>query len=136
MREACDLLQAELKTDIAGLRRQGHKCCATLGLEDPMSRGLGRIQRECLRVLAVGERLTTFTIAAEVYQVKQNKNGDRPVNHAQHIATARALANLRDKGLLKGKQEVQVRRDGRKRLTKSRTDGRAERCCFWSMVKK
>jgi hypothetical protein len=103
-----------------------------------MCRGLGRIQRDCLRVLAVGERLTTFTIAAEVYQVKPDKNGIRWINNAQHVATGRALVNLREKGLIKGKQEVDVRPDGRKIfwLAKSRTDGRGERCCFWSMVRK
>ena len=103
-----------------------------------MSRGLGRIQRDCLRVIADGKRLTTSTIAAEVYQVTPDKNGNRWINHAQHVATSRALANLRDKGLIKGKQEVEVRPDGRKILwlAKSGTDGRSERCCFWSMVKK
>ena len=37
-----------------------------------MSRGLGRIQRECLHVLAAsnGKRLTTYTIAAEVYRIR------------------------------------------------------------------
>jgi hypothetical protein len=103
-----------------------------------MSRGLGRIQRECLRVIesyeAADERPTTFTIACEVYQVERDQDGNRWCNDAQHTAVKRALANLQRKGLVSGQQEVTVHADGQRifSLAKSPTDGRAERCCFWS----
>jgi len=102
-----------------------------------MSRGLGWIQRECLRAIESCERTdkraTTFTIAAEIYQVKPDKNGNRRVDDAQHVATKRALANLRRKGLVSGEQITETLADGTKRfwLAKSPTDGRAERCCIW-----
>lgn len=103
-----------------------------------MSRGLGRIQRECLRVIesyeAEGKRPTTFNIACDVYQVERDHDGNRWCNDAQHTAVKRALANLRRKGLVSGQQEVTVLADGRRilTLTKSPTDSRGERCCFWS----
>jgi hypothetical protein len=98
-----------------------------------MSRGLGRIERECLRIIeAAGKELTTFSIAAEVYRVKRNKNGDRWINDAQHVGTKRALASLRRKGLVTGQQKVTVK-DGQKILSVVGADGiRAERCCFWA----
>jgi hypothetical protein len=107
-----------------------------------MSRGLGRIQRECLRVIeryeAAGGRPTTFHIACDVYQVEQDPDGNRWCNDAQHTATKRALASLRRKGLVAGQQEIGVKADGRRifNLAKSPTDGRAERCCFWSLSRK
>jgi hypothetical protein len=103
-----------------------------------MSKGLGRTQRECLRVIATyeatGKLATTFNIVAEVYRIKPDRDGNRRCNDAQHVAVKRALANLRRKGLVSGKQEFTVDADGKKMfsLAKSRTDGRAERCCFWS----
>jgi hypothetical protein len=106
-----------------------------------MSRGLGRIQRECLRVIesyeAAGKRPTTFSIAAEIYQVERTPDGSRMINDAQHVATKRALANLRHKGLVSGQQEFTVYPDGQKifHLAMSPTDGRAERCCLWSLVR-
>ncbi|MBR0884637.1 hypothetical protein ABIF65_001168 [Bradyrhizobium japonicum] len=109
--------------------------------EHQVSRGLGRIQRECLRVIksyeAAGERPTTFTVACEVYQVERDQDGNRWCNDAQHTATKRALANLRRKGLVCGQQEITVHADGQKifKLAKSPpTDYRAERCCFWSLA--
>jgi hypothetical protein len=102
-----------------------------------MLRGLGWVQRECLRVIEccerTGKRATTFTIAAEVYQVKPDKNGDRWIDDAQHVATKRALENLRRKGLVSGKQIVEVQADGTKifGVVKSPTDHHAERCCIW-----
>jgi hypothetical protein len=107
-----------------------------------MSRGLGRIERECLRVIAEHEaagkeRPTTFTIVAEVYQIERDRNGDRMCNEAQHTAVKRALAGLRRKGLVAGQQELFVGRDGQRHLglARSPTDGRGERCCFWSIAK-
>jgi len=104
-----------------------------------MSRGLGRIQRECLRVIEeyaqMGERPTTFTIAAEVYNVRPDRHGDRWVNDAQHSATKRALIGLRRMGLVAGEQDTEVH-DGQRMLAKVRPGtSRAERCCFWTIVK-
>ena len=106
-----------------------------------MSRGLGRIQRECLRVIEsyedAGKMPTTFNITAEVYQVTPDRFGNRMVSDTQHVATKRALSSLRRKGLVAGQQDIRVPSDGRKRFcrAKSPTDGRAERCCLWSIVK-
>jgi|RhiMethySRZTD1v2_1073278.scaffolds.fasta_scaffold1034101_1 hypothetical protein len=90
-----------------------------------MSRGLGRIQRGCLRVIeeyeAAGKMPTTFNIAAEVYRVRPDRHGNRMVSDAQHVATKRALATLRQKGLVSGQQDVKVYPDGRKIL--ARADG-------------
>ena len=110
-----------------------------------MSRGLGRIQRECLRIIEayqeeIGRKPTTFDIIADVYQIKPDRNGDRMFNDAQHVATKRALAGLRRKGLVVGEQDVTVFPDGRRVLTLCRqhADGsygpHSERCCFWSIV--
>ncbi len=104
-----------------------------------MSRGLGRIERECLRVIAdyeaAGKEPTTFNIAAEVYRVERDKNGNRMINDAQHVAAKRALASLRRKGLVTGQQKVIVI-DGERILAVVRSDGRrAERCCFWATSK-
>jgi hypothetical protein len=104
-----------------------------------MSRGLGRVQRECLRAIErcerTGKRATTFTIAADVYQVKPDKDGNRWINDAQHVATKRALANLRRKGLVSGEQVIEVLADGTKIfvLAQAPDDGRAERCCIWKV---
>jgi hypothetical protein len=110
-----------------------------------MSKGLGRIQRECLRVIeryeAEGKKPTTFTIVAEVYQIKPDRHGNRMVSDAQHVATKRALASLRRKGLAAGQQDVEVAADGTKTFphVRQHSDGtygqRAERCCFWSIVR-
>jgi hypothetical protein len=96
-----------------------------------MFKGLGRIQRGCLRVIAeyeaAGKRPTTFNIAAEVYRVRRDQRGNRMVSEAQHVGTKRALASLRQKGLVTGQQHFE--------LVRSIYDRRAERCCFWSMVR-
>jgi hypothetical protein len=107
-----------------------------------MSKGLGRIQRECLRVIeeyeAAGRRPTTFNITAEVYQVTRDRHGRRTVSEAQHVATKRALANLRRRRFVFGQQDVTVHPDGTKHLSYCQrlADGsythRAERCCIWS----
>jgi hypothetical protein len=99
-----------------------------------MSRGLGQIQRECLRIIemyqAAGKEPTTFNIAAEVYQVERDHNGSRMINDAQHTATKRALANLRRAGLVTGRQDLTICQ----KLNDGSYNGRAERCCLWSTV--
>jgi hypothetical protein len=71
-----------------------------------MSKGLGRIQRGCLRVLveceAAGKRPTMLNIASEVYRVRPDR-----LSEAQHVATRRALASLWQKGLVSGQGEIQ-----------------------------
>ena len=106
-----------------------------------MSKGLGHIQRGCLRVIeeyeAAGKRPTTFNMAAEVYRVRPDPHGNRMVSDAQHVATKRALAALRRMGLITGQQETTIRSDGTKSLPLSQRlpdgsySGRAERCCLW-----
>lgn len=62
-------------------------------------KGLGRIQRRCLRVIgkyeAAGKRPTMINITSEVYQVRADRLSD-----AQHNAARRALASLLQKGLI------------------------------------
>ena len=76
---------------------------------------------------AAGKTPTTFNIAAEVYRVRPDRHGNRMVSDAQHVATKRALAALRRMGLVTGQQHLA--------LARSISDGRSERCCFWSMVR-
>ena len=106
-----------------------------------MSRGLGRIQRECLRVIEsyekAGKEPTTFNIVADVYQIKRDRHGNRMRNDAQHTAVKRALAGLRRIGLVAGQQARRVV-EGEPDLlwrTKPGSNGVVERCCFWSIVK-
>ena len=90
-----------------------------------MRKGLGRIQRGCLRVIeeydAAGKRPTILSIAAEIYRV-----GPARLSDAQIVATKRALASLCRMGLITGQQHL--------KLARSISDGRSERCCFWSTV--
>jgi hypothetical protein len=102
-----------------------------------MSRGLGRIERECLRVIeeysSRRKRVTTNRIVAKVYQVKPDRRGVLIINDAQHTAVKRALAGLRRKGLVKGQQAVGRCPDGRMTLARcSNIDGSAVRECYWS----
>jgi len=60
-----------------------------------------------------GKGPTTFKIAAEVYRVRPDRRGNRMVSDAQHVATKRALASLRQKGLVSGRQDITVCPDGR-----------------------
>ena len=89
-----------------------------------MSKGLGRIQRGCLRVLgeyeAAGKRPTMLSIASEVYRVRPDRLSD-----AQHVATRRALTSLRQKGLVSGQGDIQFAPERPQRLTdeRFRTDG-------------
>ena len=103
-----------------------------------MSRGLGRIQRECLRVIEdyerAGRKPTIFSIAAEVYRVKPDRHGNRMISKAQHVATKRALASLRDKGLVTGQQDITVGTGANRFLAIVREGTpHAERNCFWTM---
>ena len=70
-----------------------------------MPKGLGRIQRGCLRVIeeyeAAGKRPTILSIAAEIYRV-----GPARLSDAQIVATRQALASLRQKGLVSGEQGI------------------------------
>ena len=74
-----------------------------------MSRGLGKIQRECLRAIESGCKLaglqpTTYNIVAEVYQIEPEDDGDgyREFTDSQYVAVKRALASLRHAGLVVG----------------------------------
>jgi hypothetical protein len=82
-----------------------------------------------------GRRPTTFTVVAEVYRVRRDRHGDRLISNAQHASVKRALVNLRRKGLVSGSQEIVTARDGTRifSMAKSPGDGRAERCCLWSI---
>src|SRR5262249_18837820 len=96
---------------------------------------------------------TTFNIAAEIYQVKRGRDGNRMINDAQHVATKRALANLRRKGLVAGHRDASVTPYGTKsdraiaaennisittmrrvREQLGQAYANAERCCLWSIV--
>jgi hypothetical protein len=66
-----------------------------------MSRGLGKLQRELLKILEESaEEINTITLAAEVYRVQPDADGFRGVNDAQHAAVRRALCGLRRQGLV------------------------------------
>jgi hypothetical protein len=102
-----------------------------------MSRGLGRIERECLRVIekneAAGNASTTLEIAGHVYEIKRDRRGHGTINDAQHTAVKRALAGLRRKGLVKGRQALMQCGDGGPMvLARYSLDGHAVRCCYWS----
>jgi len=75
-------------------------------MREPVMKGLGRIQRGCLRVLgeyaAASKRPTMLNIASEVYRVRPDR-----LSEAQHVATRRALASLQQKGLVSGQGEIQ-----------------------------
>jgi hypothetical protein len=91
-----------------------------------MSRGLGRIQQGCLTTVGQYERAgklpTTFNIAAEVYRVKRDKDGNRIVSDAQHVAVKRALEGLQRQGKLIGFRTDSAVLDG---------SGRTELCHHW-----
>ena len=81
-----------------------------------MSRGLGWVQSACLYIIKrdEGKRgVTTYTIAADVYQVKPDKHGDRLISDAQHVAVKRALEGLQRKGMVIGFRDTYHRRGER-----------------------
>ena len=101
--------QSRLRRDGA-IGRVIDRCCR---IEEHLRRpfmpkwfGLGRIQRGCLRVIeeceAAGKRPTVLNIASEVYRVRPGR-----LSEAQHVATKRALASLRRKGIVSGQEVLQ-----------------------------
>ena len=98
-----------------------------------MSRGLGQTQQACLKVIRRCEDSddawwpTTYNIAAEVYQIAPDADGNRWVSDAEHVATKRALESLQRKGLIIGFRAGQQRILG--------VDGRTELCHSWMTEK-
>jgi hypothetical protein len=70
-----------------------------------MSRGLGNVERECLRVIgefrANGRWPNTYNITAEVFHVARDAADNRWVSNAQHASVKRALIGLRRKELVR-----------------------------------
>jgi hypothetical protein len=83
---------------------------------------MGRIQRECLRLVQEWEEGTTYDIGAKVYRVKPSKDGFCYLSDAQHVAVKRALEGLQRKGLIIGFRTQQRR---------SPDDGGTELCHTW-----
>jgi hypothetical protein len=75
-----------------------------------MARGLGRIQLECLRVIALyevaGKRPTTDDIAAVIFSSARNTLGYSMPSSDQLISTARALSALRRRKLVTGEEGI------------------------------
>ena len=84
-----------------------------------MSKGLGRIQRGCLRVIgqyeAAGKRPTMLNIASEVYRVRPDR-----LSEAQHVAGRRALTSLQQKGLVSGQGDIPFAWERPQRLADAR----------------
>ena len=55
---------------------------------------------------------TTYTIAADVYQIAPDADGNRLVSDTQHVAVKRALASLQRKGLIIGFRDPALSRQG------------------------
>jgi hypothetical protein len=82
-----------------------------------MGRGLGWVQQACLHAIgeyeAEGNELpTTYAIAATVYEVKPDEDGNHWVDDAQHVAVKRALGGLQRKGRIIGFRTQQAREPG------------------------
>src|SRR5215831_1490259 len=95
-----------------------------------MSRGLGWVRSACLYVIKrdEGKRgVTTYAIAAYVYQIKSDRNGDRLISEAQHVAVKRALEGLQRKGMVIGFRDRIYASEHRD----SRGDSRIELCHVW-----
>jgi DNA-binding transcriptional ArsR family regulator len=63
---------------------------------------MGRIEREVLRLLREKQdpyERFPLALAADVYKVEPNKDGDRIVTDAQYSTVRRALISLKRKGL-------------------------------------
>jgi DNA topoisomerase IA len=75
-------------------------------------RGLGRVQQTCLQVISQREAKakdfwpTTYDIAADIYQIEPDKDGNRWVTDAQHVAVKRALESLQRQGHLIGFRDL------------------------------
>jgi hypothetical protein len=95
-----------------------------------MRRRFGHVQMACRYIIKRyeerGELATTYNIAAYVYQVKPDKDGNRWITDAQHVAVKRALEGLQRWGRVIGF------RTGRAR---DRFDGRTETCNHWMTEK-
>jgi hypothetical protein len=95
-----------------------------------MSRGPGWVQQACFEAICKREATkkdlwpTTYTIAADIYQVKPDKDGNRWIADAQHGAVKRALEGLQRKGRIIGFRDLlQARTPG--------IDGRGELAHIW-----
>ena len=95
-----------------------------------MSRGLGWVQQACFEAICKREATkkdlwpTTYTIAADIYQVKPDKDGNRWIADAQHRAVKRALEGLQRKGRITGFRDLlQARTPG--------IDGHGELAHIW-----
>jgi hypothetical protein len=99
-----------------------------------MSRGLGRVQRDCLRIITeyekAGKPPTTYNIVAEVYQVQRDENGNRRVTDAQHVAVKRALGVLRRQGRVIGWHDS----EHTPYAAGDRKNGHIERCHYWRLA--
>jgi hypothetical protein len=97
-----------------------------------MSRGPGWVQMACLwriRKYEEGDDWpTTYDIAAAVYQVKPDADGDRWISDAQHVAVKRALEGLQRTGLIIGFRAQRARVPG--------SDHRTELCHHWMTGKR
>jgi hypothetical protein len=75
-----------------------------------MSRGPGWVQVACLRCIQKyeerGESPTTFNIAAEVYQVKPDKDGNRWISDVQHVIIGFRTHQARDAAHGDGRTEL------------------------------
>ena len=69
-----------------------------------------------------GKLPTTYNITAEVYHVKRDKDGNRIVTDAQHVAVKRALEGLQRQGKVIGFRTDSAVPDG---------SGRTELCHHW-----
>jgi hypothetical protein len=100
-----------------------------------MPRRLGWIQLECLRVIklyeADGKRPTTRDVAAVVYRVRRNSEGQPVISEAQLASTREALSALRSRQLVAGRQAIAVTKSGQRIFARRGPDGFGpERCCF------
>jgi hypothetical protein len=75
-----------------------------------MSKGLGRIQRQVLEELAREQPLTTFQLAARIYDCPIDADGLPLVADAQLVAVRRALLGFQRKGTVSGHRGFHDRR--------------------------
>jgi len=101
-----------------------------------MSRGLGWVQRACLRVIHEheeeangGKPPTAYNIAATVYHVEPDEDGNRWINDAQHAAIRRALKGLQRQGCIIGFRDAGLARD-------PPFDGRTQLANVWMTEKR
>ena len=90
-----------------------------------MTKGLGWVQPACLLAIEQYDEddmpgPTTYQVAAAIYEVQPDKDGNRFISDAQHVATKRALEGLQRKGHVIGF-----------RAHRNRGDGGTELCHSW-----